>query len=186
MRVRSTLGFAIVLAIVVVAAPPASGCLVAGPVPLKELARSADLAIKATVIADRPVTDHFFEQIPGSEVHETEMRVVSIIKGTASNVIEFRHYAPSSRTAAMMMCVPSYAFIGGRTYIVLARRVSGDTYRQLAKSSMILDRSMLPGANAKPLRSGTTVAEVIWGELVAQLESPDRAVVLKTIRLLEK
>lgn len=185
MRIKSTLGLAIVLAIVVFAAPPASGCLVAEPVPLKELARSADLAIKATVIADRPVNDHSFEQIPGSEVHETEMRVVSIINGTASNVIEFRHYAPSLATAPMMMCVPSYAFIVGRTYIVLATRVSGDTYRQLSKSSMILDRSMLPAANAKPLRNGSTVAEAIWGELVAQLKSPDRAVVLKTIRLLD-
>jgi hypothetical protein len=185
MRIKSSLGFAIVLGIVVFAAPPASGCLVAGPVPLKELARSADLAIKATVIADRPVTDHSFEQIPGSEVHETEMRVVSIIKGITSNVIEFRHYAPSSGTTAMMMCVPSYAFVVGRTYIVLATRVSGDTYHQLSKSSMMIDRTVLPAANARPLHSGTTVAEAIWGELIAQLKSPDRAVVLRTIRLLD-
>ncbi len=185
MRVKSSLGFALGLAIVVFAAPPASGCLVAGQVPLKELARSADLAIKATVITDRHVTDHSFEQIPGSEVHETEMRVVSIIKGTASNVIEFRHYAPSSGTTPMMMCVPSYAFAVGRTYIVLATRVSGDTYRQLSKSSMILDRTVIPAGSARPLHSGTTVAEAIWGELVAQLKSPDTAIVLQTIRLLD-
>lgn len=175
------------LAVLVFAASPASGCLVAGPVPLKELARSADLVIKATVIADRPVTDPSFEQIAGSEVRQAEMRVVSTIKGSASNVIEFRHYAPSLGTSVVMMCPPpSYTFVVGHTYVVLARRVAGNTYHQLSNSRTTVDRSVLPAAGAKPLQAGTTVTEAVWEELVAQLGSPDRAAVLNTIGLLDE
>ncbi len=187
MRNESSLGCTVVLAVLVFAASPARGCLVAMPVPLKELARSADLAVKATVIADRPITDQSFEQIPGSEVRETEMRVVSIIKGRASNVIEFRHYAPSLGTSVAMMCPPpSYTFVVGRTYIVLATRIAGATYSQLHKWRTIVDRSVLPAADAKPLHAGTAVNEAVWDELVAQLESPDKAVVLKAISLLNE
>ena len=65
------------------------------PVALEELTRAADLICKATVIADRRVTDDSFEPIGGFEVHEAELRVVSIVKGAAPNVIRFRHFAPS-------------------------------------------------------------------------------------------
>lgn len=114
MRTRPSWGYAAVLVAFAFVASPASGCLVAMPVPLKELL------------------------VPGSQVRETEMRVVSIIKGTASNVIEFRHYAPLGTSVLVMMCPPpSYTFVVGRTYIVLARRVAGDTYRQLSTSRTI-------------------------------------------------
>ncbi len=156
------------------------------PVPLNELARSADLVAKATVIADRPVTDHSFEPLPGSDVRETELRIVSILKGPASNVIQFRHYAPSLGTSAVWCPPPSYTFVVGHTYIMLATRVAGDTYRQLSQSRTTLDRSVLPAADANPLRMSTTITEAIWGELVAQLNSPDKAVVLKAIRLLDE
>ena len=38
----------------------------------------------------------------------------------------------------------------------------------------------------KPLRGGSTVTEAVWGELIAELNSPDRALVLKTIQLLDE
>jgi len=63
---------------------------------LEALARTADLVCKATVIADRGVTDNSFKPIDGFEVREAELRIVSIVKGVAPNVIRFRHYAPSS------------------------------------------------------------------------------------------
>lgn len=185
MSIRSSWGSA-VLAILVFAASPASACLVQMPVPLKELARSADVIAKATVIADRPVTDHSFEAIPGSDIRETEFRVVSILKGPKSNVIQFRHYAPSLGASAVWCPPPSYTFVVGHTYIVLATRVAGDTYRQLSQSRTTLDRSVLPAASAKPLYAGPTVAEAVWGELVAQLNSPDKAIALKAIRLLDE
>lgn len=186
MRIRSNWDYATVLAILVFAASPASACLFQGLIPLKELVGSADLVTKATVISDRHVIDNSFERIAGSEVHETELRIVSILKGPASNVIQFRHYAPSSETSAVWCPPPSYTFVVGHTYIVLATRVAGYTYRQLSQSRTPLDLSVLPAADAKPLRGGTTITEAIWGELVAQLNSPDKAVVLKAIRLLDE
>lgn len=176
------------LAILLFAASPASACLVPMPMPLKELAGSADLVAKGTVIADRPVIDNSFERIAGSEVHETELRIVSILKGPASRVVQFRHYAPSSGTSSVwMMCPPpSYTFVVGHTYIVLATRVAGDTYRQLSQSRTMLDRSVLPTADANPLHGGTTIAEAVWGDLVERLKSPDEAVVLNAIRLLDE
>jgi hypothetical protein len=65
--------------------------VVGPPVPLEELARTADLICKATVIAHRSVTDGWFEPIAGFQVRETELRVVSIVKDAAPNVIQFRH-----------------------------------------------------------------------------------------------
>ncbi|HEV2443940.1 MAG TPA: HEAT repeat domain-containing protein [Steroidobacteraceae bacterium] len=187
MRTGSGWGHAAVLAIFVFAASPARACLVQMPTPLKELANSADLVAKATVIADRPVTDRSFEPIPGSEVRDTALRVVSILKGPVSNVIHFRHYASTSRTSMVVMCpLPSYTFVVGRTYIVLAIRIADDTYGQLFRWPTIVDRSVLLAADAKPLRAGTSLTEAVWGELVAQLESPDKAVVLKAISLLDE
>ena len=45
------------------------------PIPLKELVASADLVVEATVIADRPVTDHSFKPSRGMEVRETDLRI---------------------------------------------------------------------------------------------------------------
>jgi HEAT repeat protein len=65
------------------------------PVALEELTRTGDLICKATVISDRRVTDDSFEPIFGFEVHEAELRIVSIVKGAAPNAIQFRYYAPT-------------------------------------------------------------------------------------------
>src|SRR5512146_2798808 len=146
MRIRASWDYATVLAILVFAASPASACLFQGLIPLKELVGSADLVTKATVISDRHVIDNSFERIAGSEVHETELRIVSLLKGPASNVIQFRHYAPSSGTSAVWCPPPSYTFVVGHTYIVLATRVARYTYRQLSQSRTPLDLSVLPAA----------------------------------------
>jgi len=47
--------------------------------------------------------------------------MVSIVKGVASDVIRFRHYAPSSGAAGY--APGSYTFVTGRTYLVLAARI---------------------------------------------------------------
>lgn len=168
-RGRSRWGHATMLATLVFAAYPASAYIVGPAVPLEELARTADLVCKATVIGDHRVTDGWFEPIPGFEVRETELRVVSIVKGVASKVIRFRHYAPSFGVAQYPAV--SYTFVTGRTYLVLAARVVGDTYRQLTKSSMQIDRTVLLAADAKP-HHGTTLTEAAWAELLALLKSP--------------
>ena len=81
--------------IAVFAARPAAASYLVGPaVPLEQLAKGADLVCKATVTADRPVTDPWFEKITGFEARETELRLVSILKGPAdAKVVRFRHYA---------------------------------------------------------------------------------------------
>jgi HEAT repeat protein len=171
------------LATLVFAASPASAYIVGPAVPLEELGRTADLVCKATVIGDHRATDGWFEPIPGFEVRETELRVVSIVKGVASNVIRFRHYAPSSGGGAWY-APESYTFVTGRTYLVLAALVAGDTYRQLAKSPTRMDRSVLPAADAKP-HHGTTLTEAAWAELLALLKSPVEDDVVGAIRQLD-
>ena len=183
------LSCAIALVALAVAAPPARSCITAGPVTLKELAHDADLAIKATAIADHPVNDPSFEKVSGFEVRETEMRVISVVKGTASNVIEFRHYAPTLGMRAPLICLPrSYKLVLGRTYIVLATRIGESTYEQLSKSPGGLngERTVFPAANARPLPAGTTLTKAVWRELTARLRSRSSAVVLKTVDMLDE
>ena len=181
-RGRSKWGHATMVATLVFAACPASAYIVGPAVPLEDLARTADLVCKATVIGDRRVTDGWFEPIPGFEVRETELRVVSIVKGVASNVIRFRHYAPSSGVA--WYPAVSYTFVTGRTYLVLAARVAGDTYRQLTKSPTQIDRTVLLAADAKP-HHGTTLTEAAWAELLALLKSPVEDNVVQAIGQLD-
>ncbi|HEV2269311.1 MAG TPA: HEAT repeat domain-containing protein [Steroidobacteraceae bacterium] len=69
---------------------------------------------------------------------------------------------------------------------MLATRIAGEIYGQLSKSPTVLDRSVLQAADAKPLRGGSTITKAVWGELVAELNSPDEALVLKTIQLLDE
>lgn len=187
MKARSNWGFTAVLAILAFPASPSSACVAPMPLPLKELAHGADLVAKATVIADHTVVDSSFKRIAGSEVHETELRIVSILKGPPSSVVQFRHYATSPGTSSVWMCPPpSYAFVVGHTYIVLATRISGDTYRQLSESRTILDRSVLLTADANPFRGGTPITEAFWDALIARLNSPDEPVVLNAIGLLDE
>jgi hypothetical protein len=181
-RGRSSWGLATMLGTLVFAAAPASAYIVGPAVPLKELARTADLVCKAMVIADRQVTDSWFEPISGFDVRETQLRVVSIVKGAASSVIRFRHYAPSS--GFRWYAPQSYKFVTERTYLVLATQVSGDTYRQLAKSPTQTDRSVRLAADAKPHR-GTTLTQAAWAELLALLKSSAEDDVIGAIHQLD-
>jgi hypothetical protein len=160
------------------------------PVALEELARTADLVCKATVIADRRVTDDSFEPIPRYEVREAELRVVSIVKGVASNVIRFRHYAPSFELFDLRTLEPpwdTYTIATGRTYLVVAAQTAGGTYRQLGKSPLFqgpMAYAVLLAADAKP-HHGTTLSEAAWAELFALLKSPVEDDVIGAVRQLD-
>src|SRR4030095_15148034 len=133
-------------------------------VAIEELALKVDLVCKATVVADRAVTDEWFEPIAGYEVRETELRVVSVIKGTAPSVIRFHHYAELPLRQANLR--QSYTFVAGRTYIVFAAQGMDGTHRQWSKSQTVkADQGVLLAADAKPHR-GTTVREAAWAELL--------------------
>lgn len=161
----------VLLTALVLAASSASANLVTPPVSLEELARAADLVCKGTVISDRQVADDSFEPIPGIEVREAELRVVSIVKGHASDVIRFRHYARYPQLP--MYALPwDYTMATGRTYLVFAAQTASGAYRQLSKTrSFEMNQSVLLAADAKP-HLGTTATEVVWGELLALINSP--------------
>jgi len=178
-----------------IAASPANACLMERPVPLEELARNADLVFKATVIADRLVTDAWFEPISGLEVRETQLRVVSIVKGVAPKVIKFRHYAPTARSyssspieaplsIATLCRPPSYTLALFRNYLISAEHVADDTYRQITKSPNLHDWSVLLAADANPHR-GTTLREAEWTELQVLLKSAIDDDVLEAIEQLD-
>ncbi len=157
---------------VALAAAPAAGYPVGPAVPLEELASRADLVCKATAIADRAVADGWFEPISGFEVRETELRIVSIVKGSATGAktVRFRHYAPSP-SGAMMYAPQSYRFTAGRTYLVFAARVSGHLFRQLSKRHTAKeDQGVILAADARPHR-GKKVTDAVWAELVGLLAS---------------
>jgi HEAT repeat protein len=155
------------------AATPASGYLVGPAVGLEELAGTADLVCKVTVVADHPAADAWFEALGGFEVRETEMRVVSIIKGpSGARVVRFRHYAPAAAPAFVSSYEPqSYSFTIGRPYIVFAAKAEGDTYRQLSKRhTSKADQGVLLAADDAPHR-GKTITEAAWAELRGLLAS---------------
>jgi hypothetical protein len=167
------------MAAVVLSASSASGYMVGPAVPLEELAKKADLVVKATVAADRPVTDAWFEALPGYEVRETELRVVSIVKGApGTKLVRFRHYAPVPNGMVMGYAPQSYQLAVGRSYLVFASRVGGDVYRQLAKQhTQKADQGVMRAADDKPHR-GATITEVALAELRGLLASaaPDDGV----------
>src|SRR5215471_5701411 len=107
---RSSCGHAMVLMTLFFASSTTVAFIVPNPT-LEELARNADVVCKATVIDDRQVTDNSFEPSgdDSTEVHETKLRIVSIVKGSAPSVIWFRHSAPSSELPAYIKNLPIFA-----------------------------------------------------------------------------
>jgi HEAT repeat protein len=153
--------------------------------PLEALARTADLICKATVIGDRSVSDDSFKPIYGFEVHEAELRVVSTVKGKASNVIRFRHYAQSFGLTTSEPLWDTYTIATGRTYLLFATQIAGDTYRELASSEVHgMSHGVLLAADAKP-HHGTTVGEAASAELLALLKSPVEDDAIGAIRQLD-
>ena len=174
---------AVVATILVFVASPALATIHGRAVPLEKLALTVDLVCKATVVADRPVADEWFEAIPGYEVHETELRIVSIVKGNAPGVIRFRHYAES--LGLRMNLRQSYSFVGGRTYLLFAAQGADGTYRQWSKFQTVKSgQGVLLAADAEPHR-GKTVTEAAWAELLLLLESPDDGHVIEAIHQLD-
>lgn len=170
-----------------VAPPRSAEAYAVGPaIPIETLARSADLVCKATVVADRAVVDPWFDRISGFEVRETELRVVSIVKGPATTrTVRYRHYAPKAGEPTMF-APPHVTFSVGRTYLLLAARVGGDVHRPLSKApTQKDDQAVLLAADDRPHR-GSTVTDAIRGELHALAASASDDDVLVAIRQLDE
>jgi hypothetical protein len=160
----------LVSALVMLGAPPAHGYPVGAAVPLDEMAKQADLVAKATVVSERVVADPWFDAVPGFEVREAELHIVSIVKGTAASTVRFRHYAIVP-DIAMAYAPQHYELDVGATYIVFAMRERGETYRQWQKSHTVKgDEGLFRCATAKPHR-GKTVHDAVWAELADLLAS---------------
>ena len=172
-----------VLAVIGLFALRASAHLVSPPLALEELARRSDLVCKATVIADHAVTDDSFSPQPGFEVHETSLRIVSIVKGSASSVIRFRHYVRTSEPG--WYAQHPYTFDPGRSYLMFAQRIEGDTYRPFVQNRAEINESVLLALDGKPLR-GATITETVWLQELGLLRSPVENDVADAIRQLER
>ena len=177
--------------------------------PPDELARFADLVCKATVIADRSVTDKSFKQIEGYEVREAELRVVSTLKGAPTDVIRFRYYdylpalSPASDSHLTHMAKPKrLPLAAGRTYLLVATQTASDMYREVApflpSSSpptvyigppppryVIASPGALLAADATPNRA-TSLTEATLTELIEVLNSPREDDVIDALDHLEE
>jgi HEAT repeat protein len=175
----------------------------------EELARSADLVCKATVVADRSVTDKVFKPIKGYEVRESELRVISTLRGTPTDVIRFRYYNYRSPSSEVSDSFPTHVakakrlpLEARRTYLMVATQTAGDMYREvdplLPSSStptvyigppppryVITSPGVLLAADAKP-HSGTSLSETMWTELVGVLNSPREDDVIDALDHLEE
>jgi hypothetical protein len=167
-------------------ARPAAGYPVGLPVALDQLEKTADLVCKATVAEDRVVPDSSFDKVPGFEVRETELRLVSIIKGHSdAKLVRFRHYALDASGAAMY-APQSYQLAVGRSYIVFASRVRDDLYRPLSNShTMKEDQGVILAADDKPHR-GKTIGQAVWLELRGLLAGGSDADVVYAIAQLDQ
>ena len=185
MVIHRGLARAAAVMIVALSATRASGYAVGPAVALAQLAKTADLVCKATVVADRPTTDAWFEPLPGFEVRDTELRVVSVVKGAKGvKLVHFHHYAPTSGPA--MYAPQSYRFTTGRSYLVFAAKGTGGVYRQVSKSHTAKeDQGVMLAADARPHR-GKTITEVVWAELQALLASTTSDDVVTAIAQLDE
>jgi hypothetical protein len=174
----------LLVAIVACAALPVHADILSPALGLEELAQKVDLVCKATVVADRVVTDEWFPPIGGYEARETELRIVSVIQGTASShVIRFRHY--TSVPTPQVNVRQSHELVHRRTYLVFARQAPDGTYRQLSKGQTTAgSQGVLLAANAEK-HSGATIRETVWSELLALLDSSDESGAIEAIQQLD-
>ncbi len=122
------------------------------------------------------MADAWFEQLPGFEVREAELRVISCVKGgpgggQSAQRIRFRHYAPASSPGGMIggYAPQSYELAAGRSYLVFAAKGAGGSVPPAVEVATIkADQGVLLAADARPHR-GKTVTEAAWAELLAQL-----------------
>ena len=143
-----------------------------GPaIALDELAQKATVICKATAIADKRASDASLGKVFGYPVHETKLRTISCIKGSAPKTFKFRHYAydppPNSGIAYSPL---HYELTPGKVYIVFAVR-NGGVYRPLFKEhTQKEDQGLFRAGDDKPLK-GATVSDAIWAELQRMLAS---------------
>lgn len=163
-----------VLAVLFVSAPQASAYLVRAAEDLEKITQQADVIFKGTVLGEAPVHDASFRSLPGFAVCDTELAVVSVVKGEQiPGRLRFRHYDQEPKAGMQEYMPQFYHFEEGRTYVVFAKKTGTEgvlqqmwpahTYKQ--------DQGVLRCADRRPTEDGT-VKEVLWAELQTLLRSP--------------
>jgi hypothetical protein len=154
---------------------------------LDDLAKEADLICKAVVVTVKPVKDDWFNPVPGFQAYSAELKVISVLNGTApAETIAFHYYGEGER-GPMMFMPQNYRLTAGRTYIFFAKETAAQgIYRQLWKNHRTkADQGVLLAADQKPCER-KSVKDVFWTELTGLLQSEDESDVVYTIQQLDQ
>jgi hypothetical protein len=152
---------------------------------LEEMAAASDLIFKGEVLSTTPITNEAFH-ITQMDVHETKLKVISVLKGKATtNIIGFQHYTKHPNIFWSGPHPPSYCqFDVGRTYLVFAANLDKpDKYysplpnidshpgefRQIADFPKHDDDGIIRTLDARPL-DGLNFKDAWWFELSLLLD----------------
>jgi HEAT repeat protein len=173
------------LVVVTFAARSAHGYAVGPAIPLEELAKRADLVVKATVVSTAPVTDPYFDKVMGYEGREAELLAVSALKGKFTKTIRFRYYAPVPNSPVAGYSPLAYTLEPKRTYLFFAVDAGNGVYRQFDKNHTQLEnQGLMLALDARPHR-GKSVTLAVRAELLMLLTSKQKDDVLVGIRGLD-
>ena len=175
-RVKGGMKLPLALACALLLPSVALGYMVAHSLPLAGLEKEAEVILKGTVVSSEKAADDSFKALPGWAVFSTRLKVISVLKGAlAEKEVDFHHYAadPDPQRRMHMYAPQHYRFEQGSTYIVFAKftktpgvlRPLWDSHRSREDQGQVL------AADDKPVAPGTSVKDVVWGELKGLSES---------------
>ena len=166
--------------------------LVAGSVKMAKLVETADVVVKAKVVATEPIEDKWFTPYPHYGGYATELEVISTLKGELpKGKVSFQHYDWVNEGPGGIMFMPQhYSFAKGRTYIIFAKTVKetpkGVVLRQLWKHHKSKsDQGVVLAADETPV-AAKSVKDAVWDELTKLLKAEAPADVCYAIKQLRE
>src|SRR5437867_2327553 len=177
-----------ILAGLLTGASAALGYLVGPPLSLEKLTAEADIIIKGTAVSSGPVQDDWFKQFQGFVAQETQLKVISVIKGgQQGQTLSFRHYDMSPSPQARVFAPQFYHFEPGRTYIVFAKATEqSGVLRQLWVNHKSKEDQGVLLCPTDRLVTANTVKEAFWNELTTMLGSARSSDVIYAIGQLDQ
>jgi len=177
-----------VLAVLFVSAPQASAYLMRPAEDLEKITQEADVIFKGTVLDEAPVHDASFRALPGFAVCDTELAVVSVVKGEQiPGRLRFRHYDQEPKSGMQEYMPQFYHLEAGHTYLVFAKKTAtvGVLQQIWPAHTCKQDQGVLRCADRRPT-AGDTVKDVLWAELQTLLRSPALPDVLYGLQQMEE
>ena len=166
----------------------ARGYMVGPPVPLEKLTADSDIVFKGTVASSGPVQDESFKPYPGFSAHETQFRVISVIKGDETNrTIRFHYYDEDPKTRGFAFEPQYYHFQSNRTYLVFAKKSEqvGIYCQVWMFHTGKEDEGVVLCPDDRPI-IGSTVKEAVWNDLAEMIKSTSVSNVIYAIRQLDE